>query len=81
MKTSKLFLILPLIGMLSCGKAKLMIKAEASSCCICNNQRSDTVLPLAQKRSRRVDEKNSDVSVTVVGGGSGVGITAMIGYY
>jgi phosphate transport system substrate-binding protein len=34
MKTSKLFLILPLIGMLSCGKAKLMIGTEASSAAV-----------------------------------------------
>jgi phosphate transport system substrate-binding protein len=58
MKTSKVILILPLIGMLSCGKAKLMIKelkrlVPAVSVTI---KGSDTVLPLAQKRSRRVDE-------------------------
>jgi phosphate transport system substrate-binding protein len=73
MKTSKLFLILPLIGMLSCGKKKLIKGTEASSTAICNNQRKDTVLPLAKKRSRRADENKF---VTVVGGGSGVGITA-----
>jgi phosphate transport system substrate-binding protein len=31
MKTSKLFLILPLIGMLSCGKAKTEDKGTAQS--------------------------------------------------
>jgi phosphate transport system substrate-binding protein len=35
-------------------------------------------LPLAQKEAEELMKTNSDVSVTVVGGGSGVGITAMI---
>jgi phosphate transport system substrate-binding protein len=65
--------------MLSCGKAKTDDKGtEASSTAVSVTIKgSDTVLPLAQK-SRRVMKTNSDVSVTVVGGGSGVGITAMI---
>jgi phosphate transport system substrate-binding protein len=62
MKTSKLFLILPLIGMLSCGKAKLMIKElKRLDCCICNNQRNDTVL--AQKKQEELMKTNSDVSL------------------
>jgi phosphate transport system substrate-binding protein len=78
MKTSKLFLILPLIGMLSCGKAKLMIKELKHLVLLSVTIKgSDTVLPLAQKREELM-KTNSDVSVTVVGGGSGVGITAMI---
>jgi phosphate transport system substrate-binding protein len=56
MKTSKLFLILPLIGMLSCGKAKTDDKGKASTAVSVTIKGSDTVLPLAQKRSRRVDE-------------------------
>jgi phosphate transport system substrate-binding protein len=38
---------------------------------------SDTVLP-QKKEAEELMKTNSDVSVTVVGGGSGVGITAMI---
>jgi phosphate transport system substrate-binding protein len=39
---------------------------------------SDTVLPLAQKEAENFMKKNSGKSVTVVGGGSGVGISALI---
>jgi phosphate transport system substrate-binding protein len=80
MKTSKLFLILPLIGMLSCGKAKTEDKgteAQATAVSV-TIKGSDTVLPLAQKEAEELMKTNSEVSVTVVGGGSGVGITAMI---
>jgi phosphate transport system substrate-binding protein len=80
MKVTKLFLILPLIGMLSCGKAKSDDKgAEGSAAEVSVTIKgSDTVLPLAQKEAEELMKTNSDVSVTVVGGGSGVGITAMI---
>jgi len=39
---------------------------------------SDTVLPLAQKEAEVYMKKHSGKSVTVVGGGSGVGIAALI---
>lgn len=39
---------------------------------------SDTVLPLAQAEAEEFMLENSDKSVTVTGGGSGVGITALI---
>lgn len=39
---------------------------------------SDTVLPLSQKEAEEYMKKNSGVSITVVGGGSGVGISAFI---
>jgi phosphate transport system substrate-binding protein len=39
---------------------------------------SDTVLPLAQAEAEEFMAENSDKSVTVTGGGSGVGITALI---
>ena len=77
---TKLFLMLPLIGMLSCGKAKTEDKgteAKAASVSI-TMKGSDTVLPLAQKEVEDLMKTNSDVSVTVVGGGSGVGLTALI---
>jgi phosphate transport system substrate-binding protein len=80
MKITKLFLILPLIGMLSCGKAKSDDKGTESTATgvSVTIKGSDTVLPLAQKEAEELMKTNSDVSVTVVGGGSGVGITAMI---
>jgi phosphate transport system substrate-binding protein len=39
---------------------------------------SDTVLPLSQKEAETYMKKNSGSSVTVVGGGSGVGLSALI---
>ena len=39
---------------------------------------SDTVLPLAQKEAESFIKKNPTASVSVVGGGSGVGIAALI---
>src|SRR6187549_3973877 len=39
---------------------------------------SDTVLPLSQKESESYMKKNPFASVTVVGGGSGVGIAALL---
>jgi phosphate transport system substrate-binding protein len=38
---------------------------------------SDTVLPLSQKEAENFMKKNKDATITVVGGGSGVGITAL----
>src|SRR5436190_4995880 len=39
---------------------------------------SDTVLPLSQKEAENYMKKNSSQSVTVIGGGSGVGIAALM---
>jgi phosphate-binding protein len=39
---------------------------------------SDTVLPLGQKEAEVFMKKNTDFSVTVVGGGSGVGISSLM---
>jgi phosphate transport system substrate-binding protein len=80
MKITKLFLILPLVGMLSCGKAKKEetgTEGGAAQVSV-TIKGSDTVLPLAQKEAEELMKTNADVSVTVVGGGTGVGITAMI---
>jgi phosphate transport system substrate-binding protein len=77
---TKLFLILPLIGMLSCGKAKNEEKGsedKASSVSV-TIKGSDTVLPLAQKEAEEMMKTNPDVSVTIVGGGTGVGVTALL---
>lgn len=38
---------------------------------------SDTVLPLAQKESEEYMKEHKEAAITVVGGGSGVGITAL----
>lgn len=39
---------------------------------------SDTVLPLAQKLAEEYMKKNKGVNITIVGGGSGVGIAALM---
>ena len=39
---------------------------------------SDTVLPLSQKEAEQYMKSNKGASITVIGGGSGVGITALI---
>ena len=39
---------------------------------------SDTVLPLSQKEAEVFGEKNKDASIIVTGGGSGIGITALM---
>ena len=39
---------------------------------------SDTVLPLAQKLAEEYMKKHADINVTIVGGGSGVGIAALL---
>ncbi|GEC73543.1 phosphate ABC transporter substrate-binding protein, PhoT family [Flavobacterium flevense] len=80
MKKTKLFLILPLIGMLSCGKAKTEDKASEDNAAAVSVtiKGSDTVLPLAQKEAEDLMKSDKNVSITVVGGGSGVGITALV---
>lgn len=80
MKKTKLFLILPLIGMLSCGKAKTEDKGSEDKAATVSVtvKGSDTVLPLAQKEAEDLMKSDASVSITVVGGGSGVGITALV---
>src|SRR4051812_32812614 len=39
---------------------------------------SDTVLPLSQKEAETYMKKNAGKSITVVGGGSGVGLSALV---
>lgn len=80
MNKIKLFLILPLIGMLSCGKAKTDEKSSGDKAAAVSVtlKGSDTVLPLAQKEAEDLMKSDANTSITVVGGGSGVGITALI---
>lgn len=80
MKKTKLFLILPLIGMLSCGKAKTEEKGseDKAAAVSVTIKGSDTVLPLAQKEAEDLMKSDAAISITVVGGGSGVGITALV---
>ncbi|TDE31996.1 phosphate ABC transporter substrate-binding protein [Flavobacterium ranwuense] len=73
--------MLPLIGMLSCGKAKNEDKGtedKATAATSVTIKGSDTVLPLAQKEAEEMMKTNPEVSVTIVGGGTGVGVTALL---
>lgn len=54
------------INIVAFSQAKLTIKG------------SDTVLPLSQKEAEVYMKKNAGSSITVIGGGSGVGIAALI---
>ncbi|CAM3684139.1 phosphate ABC transporter, periplasmic phosphate-binding protein PstS [Flavobacterium saliperosum S13] len=82
MTKKALFLMLPLIGMLSCGKGKneegATTAETTSATTTVTIKGSDTVLPLAQKESEEMMKTNKEVSVTVVGGGTGVGMTALL---
>jgi phosphate transport system substrate-binding protein len=77
MLTKNALLFLPLMALLSCGKSNSEGSKEATQANI-TIKGSDTVLPLAQKEAEELMLKNNAVSITIVGGGSGVGITALI---
>ncbi len=68
----------------SCGSAEKKQEATASTETNSSAKKiaitvkgSDTVLPLAQKEAEDYMKANADASITIVGGGSGVGITAL----
>jgi len=61
-------LLVPIVGLVSFNTATTEITVKGS----------DTVLPLSQKEAEIFMKKNSSMSITVVGGGSGVGITALM---
>jgi phosphate transport system substrate-binding protein len=62
----------------SCGSGQQKETTEKTvSKTIITLKGSDTVLPLGQKEAEEFMKKDSTASITVVGGGSGVGITAL----
>jgi phosphate transport system substrate-binding protein len=67
MKKSVLFALMVVIA-ISAYSQKTTIKIKGS----------DTVLPLSQKEAEKFMKANSGSSVTVIGGGSGVGIAALL---
>lgn len=71
-------LIIPVIGLMSCSSDKQETaenkQAQKMSITI---KGSDTVLPLGQKEAEEYMKKDSVASITVVGGGTGVGITSL----
>ncbi|MBK9272120.1 MAG: phosphate ABC transporter substrate-binding protein [Saprospiraceae bacterium] len=70
----KSFYVIPLLILfaIACGGTKQ--KADLAL----NLKGSDTVLPLAQKTTEGFLKANPELSVAVVGGGSGTGITALM---
>lgn len=75
MKKQLLLLMVPMLSLVGCGGNKEENKEEKQAITI---KGSDTVLPLAQMEAEKMMDKDSSVSISVVGGGSGVGITALL---
>jgi phosphate transport system substrate-binding protein len=79
-KTIMNLLLVPAMVLVSCGGGE---KKEASETkqpqkTSISLKGSDTVLPLGQKEAEVYMQKDSSSSITVTGGGSGVGITALV---
>ncbi|MBA3970718.1 MAG: phosphate ABC transporter substrate-binding protein [Bacteroidetes bacterium] len=71
-------LMLPVIGLMSCGSDKQENgEAKQTQRTSITMKGSDTVLPLGQKEAEEFMKKDSTASLTVVGGGTGVGITSL----
>lgn len=73
-----LVLLIPAFGMMSCGnnqKETFETKKATKTSIVLKG--SDTVLPLGQKVAEDYMKKDSSASVSVVGGGSGVGIASL----
>jgi len=76
----KSIILLSLALMAACGnpeKNKEQAESPAASQSI-TVKGSDTVLPLTQQEAEKFMNSHKETSITVVGGGSGVGITALI---
>lgn len=76
MKT-KLMFVIPALALMSCGSGENNKESEKKEEIALTVKGSDTVLPLAQMEAEKMMKSNKDVSVTVVGGGTGVGLTAL----
>jgi len=76
----KSIILLSITLMAACGnpeKNKEQAESPAASQSI-TVKGSDTVLPLTQQEAEKFMNSHKETSITVVGGGSGVGITALI---
>lgn len=73
-------LIIPVLGLTSCGHGDTNKSAEQQTTAKKNItiKGSDTVLPLGQKEAETYMHEDSTASISVTGGGSGVGITALL---
>ena len=71
-------MLLPASVLMSCGSDKKeTTETKQIQKVVITLKGSDTVLPLGQKEAEDYMKKDSTASITVVGGGSGVGITAL----
>lgn len=72
-------LIIPILSLMSCGGGDTKNTGEQSvSKKNITLKGSDTVLPLGQKEAEVYMKKDSTASISVTGGGSGVGLTALL---
>ena len=72
-------LLIPALGLMSCNnETKETSEAKSVQKVVITLKGSDTVLPLGQKEAEEYMKKDSTASITIVGGGSGVGITALV---
>lgn len=72
-------LLIPVLSLMSCGHRET--KEAAGSATTKKNitlKGSDTVLPLGQKEAETYMKKDSSASISVTGGGSGVGLTSLL---
>ena len=79
MNTTKLFLIalFPALALSSCGNNEKQDESKKDEISF-TIKGSDTVLPLTQKAAESFMKTATEYSITVVGGGSGVGISALM---
>src|SRR6218665_2423860 len=71
-------LLIPVAGLMSCGGDKKETTENKTQKTVITMKGSDTVLPLGQKEAENYMKQDSTSSITVVGGGTGVGVTALI---
>jgi phosphate transport system substrate-binding protein len=75
----KHLLFVAVFALVSCGgNKKAEEKEESKGKVSITIKGSDTVLPLSQKQAEEYMKKHPDATITVTGGGSGVGITALL---
>lgn len=73
-------LMIPVLGLLSCGHGETQNTTEHTTVTKKNItlKGSDTVLPLGQKEAETFMQKDSSAAISVTGGGSGVGLAALL---
>jgi phosphate transport system substrate-binding protein len=71
-------LIIPMLSLMSCGHSNNGTNEQTSAKKNLIIKGSDTVLPLGQKEAEVYMKKDSSTSISVTGGGSGVGLAALM---